>query len=272
MLLIILKTTKYYLNINMSTTLNIKELDLNIIAPNSSNMNDFDQGGSKIVIIGKPKSGKSYLTRDLLYSKKHIIPVGMVINGTEDSNHFYSNMFPETFIYDQMNTNAVQNFKRRQRLAKQLLPNPWSVMILDDCMDQTGIFKTPLFQDIFKNGRHWKMMFIMAMQYSMDIPPSLRICIDGTFIFREPNLKYRKSIYENYASIIPDFKMFCDILDEITNDYTALYIHNNTNSNNLEDCIFWYKAKPVPDDFKFGCPDYWLFHKTRYDEKYIKPL
>ena len=173
----------------MTTTLNLKELDLELIAPNTGNMGDFDQGGSKIVIIGKPKSGKSYLIRDLLYSKKHIFPIGMVINGTEDSNHFYGNMFPETFIYDQMNTNAIQNFKRRQRLAKEILPNPWSVLILDDCMDQTGIFKTPLFQDIFKNGRHWKMMLVMAMQYSMDIPPGLRICIDGTFIFSWTQLK-----------------------------------------------------------------------------------
>ena len=256
----------------MAKTLNLKELDLSLIAPNIGNMNDLEQGGSKIVIIGKPKSGKSYLIRDLLYSKKHIFPSGLVISGTEDDNHFYSEMFPQTFIYETMNPAIIQNFKRRQRLAKQLLPNPWSVLILDDCMDQTGIFKTGLFQDIFKNGRHWKMFLIMAMQYSMDIPPTLRICIDGTFIFREPNLKYRKSIYENYASVIPDFKMFCDIMDQITNDYTALYIHNQTNSNKLEDCIFWYKARSVPKDFKFGCPDYWEFHNVRFDEKFKRTL
>jgi hypothetical protein len=255
-----------------TNTLNIKELDLDLIAPNASTMNDYDQGGSKIVIIGKPKSGKSYLIRDLLYNKKHIFPTGMVISGTEYENSFYSKMFPDTFIYDSMNSNAVQNFKRRQRLAKQLLPNPWSLLVLDDCMDQVGIFKTPLFQDIFKNGRHWKMMLIMAMQYSMDVPPSLRICIDGTFIFREPNLKYRKSIYENYASVIPDFATFCQMMDELTNDYQALYIHNQTASNNLEDCVFWYKAKPVPDHFKFGCKDYWEFHQARYDDNYKKPV
>jgi hypothetical protein len=254
------------------SVLNIKELDLELISPNTNNYGDTEQGGSKIVIIGKPKSGKSYLIRDLLYSKKHIFPCGLVINGTEDSNHFYSSMFPETFIYNQMNTSVIQNFKRRQRLAKQLLPNPWAVLILDDCMDQPGIFKTPLFMDIFKNGRHWKMNLIMAMQYSMDIPPGLRICIDGTFIFREPNLKYRKSLYENYASVIPDFKLFCDLMDELTNDYTALYIHNNTASNKLEDCVFWYKAKKVPDEFKFGSKDYWNFHKDRYDEDYKHPL
>lgn len=251
----------------------IKELDLDVIVPNIQNMNDYDQGGSKIVVIGKPKSGKSYLIRDLLYSKKHIFSTGLVINGTEDSNHFYSNMFPDTFIFEQMDENIIKNFKRRQRLAKQLITeNPWSVLILDDCMDKTGIFKTNLFQDVFKNGRHWKMLLIMSMQYSMDIPPNLRVCIDGTFIFREANLKYRKSIYENYCGIIPDFKLFCDIMDEITNDYTALYIHNNTNTNDWKECVFWYKAKKVPEDFKFGSQDYWEFHKVRYDDNYQKQI
>jgi hypothetical protein len=61
-------------------------------------------------------------------------------------------------------------------------------------------------------------------------------------------------------------------MDQITNDYTALYIHNNTASNNLEDCVFWYKAKPVPDSFKFGSQDYWEFHRIRFDDAYAKPI
>ena len=64
--------------------------------------------------------------------------------------------------------------------------------------------------------------------------------------------KNRKSLWENYAGIIPDFQMFCDIMDQITDDYTALYVHNATNSNKLEDCIFWYKARPVPPDLSSG--------------------
>ena len=106
----------------------------------------------------------------------------------------------------------------------------------------------------------------------MDVKPVIRTNIDGTFILRETNLKNRRSLYENYAGIIPDFGMFCDILDQITDDHTALYIHNSTTSNNLEDCIFWYKAKPVPEGFKFGCDDYWAFHKARYNEEYRDPI
>ena len=106
----------------------------------------------------------------------------------------------------------------------------------------------------------------------MDVKPVIRTNIDGTFILREPNLKNRRALWENYASIIPDFSIFCEILDQITDDYTALFILNQTQSNKLEDCVFWYKAKPVPDSFKFGAPDYWMFHEQRFDTNYIDPI
>jgi len=61
-------------------------------------------------------------------------------------------------------------------------------------------------------------------------------------------------------------------MDQITNDYTALYIHNATRSNKLEDCLFWFKAKPIPDGFKFGCPDFWEFHFSRYNPDYVEPF
>ena len=106
----------------------------------------------------------------------------------------------------------------------------------------------------------------------MDIKPVIRTNVDGVFILRETNLRNRKSLYENYAGIIPDFTMFCAIMDSITTDYTALYIHNATTSNKLEDCLFWYRAKPVPEDFKLGCRDLWKFHRSRYNELYKDPF
>jgi hypothetical protein len=35
----------------------------------------------------------------------------------------------------------------------------------------------------------------------------------------------------------------------------------------MEDCVFWYKAKPVPESFRIGCEDYWDFHEQRYDKE-----
>lgn len=211
-------------------------------------------------------TGKSTLITSLLYEKSHIFASGMVCSGTEDSNHHYSQIFPETFIYNKLEKNKIEDFVKRQKIAKKHLQNPWSVLLLDDCTDDPKLFTDPLFQNIFKNGRHYKMWFILSLQYCLDVKPVIRTNIDGTFILRETNLRNRKSLWENYAGIIPDFTMFCEIMDQLTTDYTALYINNATTSNKIEDCVFWYRAKPVPPEFKFGCQDFWEFHNSRFDE------
>jgi len=258
------------MNIKMSgrdkITYHIKELDPDMIAPSTKNMDNPQQGGSKIVIIGKPGTGKTTLVTSLLYEKSHIFSSGLVMSGTEDSNGHYGKIFPSTFVYNQLDKSVIDNFVNRQKLAKQHLPNPWSILLLDDCTDDPKVFNDPLFLGLYKNGRHWKMFFILSLQYALDIKPAIRTNIDGTFILRETNLRNRKILHDNFAGIIPDFSLFCDILDQLTDDYTALYIHNATTSNKMEDCIFWYKAKPVPDSFKFGSEDYWAFHEQRFDK------
>lgn len=239
----------------------IKQLDMSLILPN--NVRDVKHGGHKIVIIGKPGEGKSILIDDILYQKRHIFPTGLACSGTEDSNKNYANRFPDCFIYNALNEEIVQSFINRQVVSRDHLSVPWAVLVLDDVMTDPNMFNNQVFYDLFKNGRHYALLCILALQYGMDIKPGIRDVLDGVFIFRNPLLRSRKKIYENFASIIPSFDLFCKIMDTVTNDHTALYIHNSSTSNNIEDCVFWYKAKRVPSDFKVGCKEFWDFDRVR---------
>lgn len=212
------------------------------------------------------------LITSLLYQKRHIFPVAFIMSGTEDSNGHYKKIVPSSFVYNKLDEKKVEDFIVRQKIAKKHLENPWAILLLDDCTDDPKLFNKPLFQGLYKNGRHWKMLFILSLQYCMDIKPVIRTNVDGVFILRESNMRNRKSLWENYAGIVPDFSLFCSILDQITDDYTALYIHNATTSNKLEDCLFWYKADRIPSDFKLGNIDFWKFHKHRYNENYKDPF
>jgi len=249
-------------------TYRIKELDVNQLRPRN-----VDDDGVKYAMIGKPGTGKSSLIKAYMHAKRHIFPVGIFCNGTEDSTQFFTKHAPDLFIHP-LSITLVEAFIKRQKIARQHLSNPWSLFITDDCMDDTKIFTKPPFKYLFKNGRHLKMSYIMSLQYSIDVKPDIRACIDGTFILRESNERFRKNLYENYASIIPSYSEFKAILDGITGDYTSLFIDNRSTSNNVEDCVYYYKANlsSIDPDFKFGCPEYWDFSKQRYNPNYVIPF
>lgn len=213
-------------------------------------------------------TGKSTLIADILYSKRHIIPVAVATSGSEDSNGFYEKIIPPLFVYKEYKEEQMLSFIKRQKIAKQYLPNPWAVILLDDCTDDPKIFNRPLQHAMFKKGRHYAILYILSLQYALDVKPVIRTNYDGIFILRETVLRNRKILWENYCSIIPDFKLFCNIMDQITDDYTALYVHNASTTNNWQDSVYYYKAKIVPEDFRFGAKEFWDFHDQRYNSKY----
>jgi len=112
----------------------IRELDVNNLRPRS-----IDDDGVKYAMIGKPGTGKSSIIKSYMYSKRHIFPVGLFCNGTEDSTQFFSKHVPDLFIHP-LSLTLVESFIKRQKLAKQYLSNPWNLFITDDCMDNTKIF------------------------------------------------------------------------------------------------------------------------------------
>jgi len=115
------------------------------------------------------------------------------------------------------------------------------------------------------NGRHWKIMLIITMQYPLGIPPNLRTNIDYVFILREPYATNRKRIWENYASMFPTLESFSSVMDQTTENYECLVINNNSKSNKLHDQIFWYKAETRPD-FKLGSKEFWEISKNMGDD------
>lgn len=253
--------------IGSAGTVRINPLNLDILQPNPDTVHETSKG-LKTFVIGKPGTGKSNLIAHLAWAKSFAYPVARVFSGTEEENHFYRNIgFPDTMIHDELTEDDLWQGIRRQKHATKYLKNPRCLEIYDDVMDDPRVFKTKAMRKIMKNGRHHDAWYIFALQYGMDVDPSTRAAVDGTFLLREPSLKIRKTLYENYAGIIPSFDLFQDVMDVITDDYTALYIHAAVQENDWTKCVFYHKP-PVVRPFRFGCADYWAFHEDRYNENY----
>ena len=246
--------------------LELKKFDMRKIRFDNSEQSS----GPVIVFIGRRDTGKSFLVRDLLYYHQEI-PIGTVISGTEAGNGFYGKHVPKLFIHDEYNTAIVENVLKRQKLViKQIKKENTAYgrsnidgrafVILDDCLWDNGWAKDKMMRLLFMNGRHWKIMTVITMQYPLGVPPNLRTNIDYVFILREPYLTNRKRIYENYAGMFPTFESFCQVMDQCTENYECLVIDNNSKSNKLQDQIFWYKADPH-DNFKLGSKEFWEISK-----------
>jgi hypothetical protein len=234
--------------------------------------------GDKVcVFIGKRETGKSFLVKDLLYYHRKI-PIGTVISGTEAANTFYGNIVPSLFIHDQYTPEIISNALKRQKIVvKKMIKerndygstniNPDAFLILDDCLYDSSWIKDPNVRSLFMNGRHWKILFVITMQYALGIPPNLRTNIDYVFILRENYVSNRKRLYEHYAGMFPTFEIFCQVMNQCTENYECLVVHNNAKSNKLEDQVFWYKADPH-DDFQIGASEFWQHHSNNFNDKY----
>lgn len=248
-------------------TLSLKKFDMRSIKFRGAE----EGSGPVIVLIGRRDTGKSFLVRDLLYHHQDI-PVGTVISGTEAGNGFYGKIVPKLFIHDEYNSGIIERVMQRQKIVLRELKkqpsartlagtlDPRSFVIMDDCLYDDKWTRDKLMRMLFMNGRHWKIMLVITMQYPLGVPPNLRTNIDYVFILREPYKANKRRIYDNYASLFPTFASFEQVMDQCTENYECLVIDNNVKSNKLEDAIFWYKAE-ARAEFRLGSREYWDLSK-----------
>jgi hypothetical protein len=225
-----------------------------------------------IVVIGKKDTGKSFLVKDILYHTQACFPVGTVISGTEVANEFFQHMVPSKLIHDKYKPDIVMNTIKRQLAVKTARNqdknraggdsgvDPRAFLILDDCLYDSSWIREESTRYVFMNGRHIDLMTIITMQYPLGITPNLRTNVDFIFILRETMINNRKRIYDNYAGMFPTFEMFCQFMDQCTENYECLVICNGVQSNRLEDQVFWYKASEHPP-FKLCDDSLWVDNK-----------
>jgi energy-coupling factor transporter ATP-binding protein EcfA2 len=238
-------------------TLHIKEFDMNSIDPNS-----------KIVVIGRPGSGKTRCLISLLQALAPRAPVGVVMSGTEDSNNTYAAHFPEAFIYNELDIDAMAAFIKRQKFAQRYnLPEKHAVLLLDDCTDDVKQLNHKIFHNIFKNGRHYDMTFILSLQYAMDVKPYVRTNTDYIFIMAARDPQTKRKLFDNYVDVFDSLQDFSDVIDQVTQDYTALVVDNRPKgTGHVEETIYYWRANlEIQKGFRFGCGEMWDWNEERLE-------
>ena len=121
--------------------------------------------------------------------------------------------FHPIFIHSEYKPEIIANVLKRQRMMidkinANVTVDPRLFLLLDDCIYDQSWVKDKNVRSLFMNGRHFKILFIITMQYALGIPPNLRTNVDFVFILRENFVNNRKRLYDHYAGMFLPLKCF----------------------------------------------------------------
>jgi hypothetical protein len=216
------------------------------------------------------------LIEGLCYHLKHRYPVARVFMGTEAGYRKFCEIFHPLYVSNYYDEEEEKRHILRQRTCEiengKGYPGNYAINIIDDASDDPKIYKGKVMKGLFKLGsQHWNQLFMVGSQYAIDMPPDVRKAVSYAAIFFEPEEEERKKLYRNFGGLAGSYENFCDLMDQLTGDYTCLIFKKRTQSHNIEDNISWFRTS-VLKPWKFGCKEYREWANERYDKNYKEQI
>jgi hypothetical protein len=216
-----------------------------------------------MVIIGKRRSGKTVLLRDLMYRHRHRFDYIVALTNTDASKEAFQQYIPKSCIKPVHVQHVIETVEMARTLRERGTPRE-ILIIMDDCLGgEKKIFYNKIFDDIAYNGRNFNISLVISLQYCMEMPTNLRSQIDYCFAFQETNRANKKRLFEYFFGVFDDLKSFDKTLCQCTVNYEALILDTTVNTGNLSDQIFYYRASMNIPPFRLGRSIYWTL-----DDKY----
>ena len=210
-----------------------------------------------IIMIGKRGTGKSTLIADILYHISQKVDFGVAMTPTEESCSMFREHMPESWIYNTFAANKLEQMLQLQRDLGKKNKIRHLFVVMDDCMYDKKILRGLCMRDLFMNGRHLKVTFLNAMQYIMDMGPDLRTQVDYVFALRENIISNKSKLHKYFFGMFDKYEDFSRVMDRCTENHGCLVLDNTAKTNNLEDCLFWYRASIDLPAFRMGKDIYW---------------
>ena len=103
--------------------------------------------------------------------------------------------FPDLFIHYKYKSEIIERIlyrqqviiekrKKKKKFGKKV--DPRAILVMDDCLSSKGSWmKDEPIMKMFFDGRHYKVMYILTMQFPLGISPELRGNFDYIFLLAE---------------------------------------------------------------------------------------
>lgn len=240
------------------------------------------QANPTIIIIAKRGSGKSWIVRAIIQHFK-TVPAGIIISPTDRMSSFYGDFFPESFIFYEYRSEVIEKLlyrqqaiieKAKEKAKEGKIIDTRAFLIMDDCLSDKGSWANdkPIKQVMF-DGRHYKLIFILTMQFPLGIKPELRSNFDYIILLADDFISNIKKMYDHYAGMFECFAIFRQVYAQLTQENGAMVIVNRGAKGQLCDKVYWYRAPDLTGQkIECGCKQFKKFHSLNYNEKWSREI
>jgi hypothetical protein len=231
-------------------------------------LEEFDVSQMKIdatvVAVGKRRTGKTWVFRNIMYLFKDKFAAGLVISQTDELNKFWRQYVPEKYIFNRYSPEILQAvFQRQKNILNDVNKTdeekdkeaPFFILLDDVISDQRLKFDEAL-MELFVAGRHYRLFVLITTQYAKAITPTLRGNTDYCFMMKTIQQGQLEALWEDFGSFLTK-DAFAQILNAYTEDNEVMVVNTcpETEVDPLS-MLGWWKALD-PGPFKMGSAEYW---------------
>lgn len=230
-----------------------------------------------ILLVGRRNTGKTTLTRDLMYHMRNRLDLCCGFSPTEMANGNLSFFMPPALVYHGFSDEKLAHILEWQR---RCVANDRAMklgLILDDCMSEqtagaSGKGKKKVMQSndinkVFKMGRHLKLFFINAMQYIRDAPPDIRGNVDLLFAFNTSSGTEREKLWREYFGMFSTYKDFCRVFEACTGGYDCIVLDTRQKCTKPTDAVHYYRAACRTEPFRVGRPIFYGLSEHFFEDR-----
>lgn len=230
----------------------------------------WDQIGTDwtIAVMGKRRSGKTRFILSMLGNyMRPFFPRIVVFTKTKCSGE-YSKHIPEAYIFEGFDRERLDKLFHMQKMYKDLRKqgkfhgNASLLIIIDDCLSD-GFKYQKLVDEVFFEGRHLDICFVISTQDIKGINPACTSNTDLAVVFNVRSERDKEAVRTKFC----DFFKNDDDMEALRNQATQKKWHfvaydQHEPSRDPRFTMFCGRA-PDPPPFVMGCKAWWKKNKKQ---------
>lgn len=211
------------------------------------------QPGRILVIVGARNTGKSVCQLDLLRYMKDKCLFGLGMCPTLTTTNAWRKIMPASWIHNEFDSQRLEAIVAAHHKRLQAGKTPPSIfLVMDDCSYDREVMKSKAMRQIVQNGRHMNIHLTFACQSLMDLPPWFRGNVDYLICTSDKIITNRMKLWKHNFGLFEKYEQFSATFDACTQSFSCCVLDNTVRSQNVSDCVFWWRADPAPGKFKMG--------------------